>query len=124
MLTLHCEKCGTEMHPDEMPDYEFTSECKVRYTQPCALCGGVIKAGPNLRPIFNDNMAHEYGTTHWSEAMAIGVSQIEAHKKLFPDVPVREDGVVGFNSVQQQEKYMTACGFVKHPQKLRPIATR
>jgi hypothetical protein len=66
----------------------------------------------------------QFSSPHWSEAMAIGASQIEAHKKLFPDVLVRQDGVIGFNSVQQQENYMTTCGFVKSPQKIGPLATR
>lgn len=66
----------------------------------------------------------QFATPHWSEAMAIGTSQIDVHKKLFPDVLVRPDGVIGFNSVQQQENYMTTCGFVKSPQKIGPLATR
>jgi hypothetical protein len=61
----------------------------------------------------------QFSSTHWSESLAISPSQIETHKKLFPDVPIRPDGAVGFESVGQQDRYLKKCGFEKRPQKIR-----
>jgi hypothetical protein len=61
----------------------------------------------------------QFANPHFSEALAIAPSQIETHKKLFPDVIVREDGAIGFTSVQQQDRYLKKCGFEKRPQKIR-----
>jgi len=127
LLTCHCQSCRTEVHPDEALDYEFTNDNKVRITVPCEKCGGQMVSGFAPDKTFCADVmggGRQFESTHWSEAMAISPSQIDAHKKLWPDIPVRPDGVVGFNSVQQQENYMKDTGFVKHPQKLRPVATR
>jgi hypothetical protein len=121
----HCKSCRTEWQSQEYMCPDFDSSGRIILVQ-CD-CGGVIEAGFLPDNIFIADImggGRQFESTHWSEAMAISPSQIEAHKKLWPDVPVRPDGVVGFNSVQQQDKYMQDTGFVKHPQKLRPVATR
>lgn len=54
-----------------------------------------------------------------SESLAINPNQIEEHRRLFPDVKVREDGVLEFTSFKSHDKYLEQTGFVKHPQKIR-----
>jgi hypothetical protein len=65
----------------------------------------------------------QFAQTHWSESLAISPSQVEAHKRLFPDVSIRSDGAIGFNTVKDQDRYLKKCGFEKKTQKLRPAAT-
>lgn len=60
-----------------------------------------------------------YGRTKYSDAMAVSPSQIEEHKKLFPDIKVDEHGRPGFDSFRQHDNYLKKCGFVKHPQKIK-----
>jgi hypothetical protein len=54
-----------------------------------------------------------------SESLAINPNQIEEHRKLFPDVKVRGDGVLEFTSFKSHDKYLEQTGFVKHPQKIK-----
>lgn len=48
-----------------------------------------------------------------SQSMAINPDQAAEHRELFPDVEIKSDGCLGFNSVRQREKYMDTCGFHK-----------
>jgi len=61
----------------------------------------------------------EYGETKYSQSLAISPTQFAEHKRLFPDVKIREDGCIGFDSVQQHDAYLKKTGFYKHPQRIR-----
>lgn len=114
----HCDRCKKIFKKKAWP-YEFNNACKVVYG-PCSDCGGEIKAGfPKVW--VNDTMGggRQYANTKFSQSMAISPSQIAAHKKIFPDVAVKPNGEIGFNSVQQEHAYLEATGFHKHSQKLR-----
>lgn len=54
-----------------------------------------------------------------SQSMAINPEQTAAHRKMFPDVGVRPDGCLEFDSVRSRSNYMDACGADKPAQKLR-----
>ena len=66
----------------------------------------------------------EYGKTKWSQSLAISPDQIAEHRQLFPDVRVREDGCIGFDSYRQHDRYLEKTGFVKQTQKCRRRATK
>ena len=102
----------------------------------CLICGKVVEdvstAGIHICPVCGNEMiwdlsggtdtmgdGRQFANTHWSESLAISPSQIGTHKKLFPDIPVRPDGAVGFDTVGQQKRYLEKCGFEKKPQKIR-----
>lgn len=46
----------------------------------------------------------------WSDAAGIHPDDIPEHRKLFPDIPVRPDGAIGFTSHHQRKKYLKAIG--------------
>jgi len=56
---------------------------------------------------------------HESHSMAIHPDQIPEHRKLFPNIEVKPDGVVCFTGVKQQERYVNKCGFDKKMQRNR-----
>lgn len=59
----------------------------------------------------------EKGDTFWSQSMAISPSQAAEHRRLFPNVRVREDGCLGFDSVKERDAYCDRTGFYKVPGK-------
>lgn len=61
----------------------------------------------------------EYGKTKWSDSLAISPSQVEEHKRLFPDIPIDNQCRPGFDNYQQHDKYLEKCGFIKEPQRKR-----
>ena len=58
-----------------------------------------------------------------SQALAMQPSQVEAHKKLFPNVDV-VNGCPTFKSVRQREKYNNEIGVVKRPAKVKKRGKR
>jgi len=48
-----------------------------------------------------------------SQSMAINPCQAAEHRALFPDVEVKPDGCIRFDSVRKRERYMDVCGFHK-----------
>jgi hypothetical protein len=100
------------------PGCGYTIEATMPKTaHACPKCGVEM----NLGNVISDTMGEgrQFATPHFSESLAISPSQVIAHKKMFPDVLVREDGAIGFTSVGQQDKYLKTCGFEKKPQKIR-----
>jgi hypothetical protein len=61
----------------------------------------------------------EQGDTFWSQSLAISPSQAIEHKRMFPNVRVRSDGCLGFDSVKERESYIDRTGFYKVPGKTR-----
>jgi hypothetical protein len=64
------------------------------------------------------------GETFWSQAMAISPSQAEEHRRLFPNVRVRSDGCIGFDSVKDRSDYCDRTGFYKTPGKKKRRETK
>jgi len=57
---------------------------------------------------------------HVSESLGIHPSQVAEHKRLYPDVGIRDNGVIDYHgSVRGYDKYLNARGMVKHPQKIK-----
>jgi hypothetical protein len=59
----------------------------------------------------------EKGDTFWSQSMAISPSQAAEHRRTFPNVRVRSDGCLGFDSVKERDTYCRRTGFYKVPGK-------
>lgn len=86
------------------------------------MCGCTVPQTPMVKDFqaeLPSPIGTEKGDTFWSQALAINPCQTEEHRRLFPNVRVREDGCIGFDSVRDREKYHEATGFVKQPGKLR-----
>jgi len=63
----------------------------------------------------------EYAKTQYSDALAVAPSQIEEHKRQFPDVKIDAEGRPGFDNYQQHHKYLEKIGAYKQPQQIRKI---
>ena len=92
-----------------------------RHAHVCPECGEEMHIPMNSGILDTMGGGRQFAETHWSDSLAISPSQVKAHQKLFPDVRVRPDGVVGFDSVAQQDQYLNKTGFVKQTQKIRGI---
>lgn len=110
-----CDKCGSK---DE--DIRPMSQC----TEPleCSVCGSNMFR--DFKAEGHNVTGTERGETFWSQSLAINPCQTEEHRRKFPNVRVREDGVIGFDSVKERESYCNATGFEKTPGKRKRSATR
>jgi putative FmdB family regulatory protein len=99
-----CTKCSKQQ------DIFMPSDDRNKYRQ--CYCGSTLK-----RIIGAPNVGRVYGSTFWSQSLAISPDQVDEHKKLFPDVKVRTDGCIGFDSVREHAEYCEKTGFEKMPQK-------
>lgn len=76
-----------------------------------------LKCGREMRW---DLCAKSHGAYNFvSQSLAINPSQIEEHKKLYPNVDVLPDGRIHLTSVRQHDGYIDKRGFVKFPQRLK-----
>lgn len=66
----------------------------------------------------------EYGKTKYSDSLAISPSQVEEHRRMFPDIPIDNQCRPGFDNYQQHDKYLEKCGFEKVPQRRKPRGRR
>jgi hypothetical protein len=64
------------------------------------------------------------GKTFWSQSLAISPSQANEHERMFPNVRVRADGCLGFDSVKERSDYCDRTGFYKRPGKKRRRTTK
>lgn len=118
----HCSRCGQLVETSDTLDFEFGGDGKPIYIRRCSACSGALCAGyPPSRVSDLRGHGRQFETTHWSDSLAIAPSQVEAHQRLFPEIRVRPDGVVGFDSVKQQDEYLNKTGFVKQTQKTRGL---
>jgi hypothetical protein len=67
---------------------------------------------------------HEYGTPLHSDSLAIAPSQVEEHKRLFPDVALDSQCCPILTSVGQHDKYIKTRGYEKLEQRHKRRATR
>lgn len=88
----------------------------------------ICACGADMRRDLHSELSNANGTekgeTFWSQSLAISPNQIEEHRRLFPNVKVRADGCIGFDSVREREKYCEATGFHKQPGKPRRVGRK
>ena len=88
----------------------------------------VCACGANMRRDFAAQKTNagnkEYAKTKYSDSLAISPSQVEEHRRLFPDVKIDNQGRPGFDSFKQHDSYLEKTGFVKVPQKIRKRGRR
>lgn len=110
--TFICKNCGRILEKDVDP-FEgdgYNVECCSTHMD---------RIYPDSK-VFNIN-GGAYLHTKYSDSMAVSMSQIEEHKQIHPDVKIDVQGRPGFDTVQQQDKYLDTIGMIKHPQKIRKI---
>lgn len=61
---------------------------------------------------------------HISSSLAVSPDQVDAHRKMFPDIDVLPDGRLHFTSTRSQERYCDKTGFYKERQRTKPRGTR
>lgn len=106
---FECNNCGERI--------EITCSVKQirkkELTTKCVICGTIM-----LR-MFSINLGNRGDYRFESQSLAIAPSQIAEHRQSFPDVDVRSDGVLTFNSIKSQDDYYKKTGFYKVPQKIK-----
>ncbi len=113
-FTFVCKTCGRILERDTDP-HGFTGD---EYSIEC--CGEHMqRVYPNVRTFSITGSAYLH--TKYSDAMAVSLNQIAEHKQVFPGVKIDNQGRPGFDTVQQQDKYLKASGMVKYPQKIRKL---
>ena len=109
-FTFVCEICSKVIEHDESPpSLDFTLCCGVH----------MQRVFPNTRTFSITGSAYLH--TKYSDAMAVSLSQIAEHKQVFPGVKIDNQGRPGFDTVQQQDKYLKTSGMVKYSQKIRKL---
>lgn len=116
--------------------HDFIFVCKVcgkkiaKNKDPHGMCGGkeysIDCCDEQMKRIFPKGkcvgvLGKSYMRTKYSDALAVSMSQIAEHREKFPDVKMDGQGRPGFDTVQQQDKYLGAIGMRKDPQKIRKI---
>ncbi len=91
---------------------------KSAYPVTCPNCGekDMIR---DLRADLFHTASDSYDNPVISDSMAVNISQIEEHKKAFPDIRITDEGQPIMENYAQHEDYMEKTGFIKHPGKLR-----
>jgi len=107
--TFVCEVCSRVIEADAPVGVENTRCCD-KYMQ---------RVYPNHKQFHI--LGAPYIRTKYSDSMAVSISQIEEHKQMHPNVKIDAQGRPGFDTVQQQDKYLNAIGMRKDPQKIRKI---
>jgi hypothetical protein len=110
------------------------------YTYICGVCGDnkeIVKSikddtipkccGQNMNRDYKTDLPfsgnHEYGTSLHSDSLAVAPSQVEEHKRLFPDVALDSQCRPILTNVQQHDSYINARGFEKLEQRHKRRAT-
>lgn len=104
-----CPKCGYKFEiPRPIVESARSQFCP---------CGAEMRRDFAAQGINTGNK--EYGKTKFSDSLAISPSQVEEHKRLFPDIPIDNQCRPGFDNYKQHDKYLEKCGFEKVSQKRR-----
>lgn len=101
---LKCRKCGFRIENPKDSDYPIRDGYP-RFPN-CPKCGEIM-----VHDVIG--LAGKGDYYHISDSLAIHPSQIEEHRKLFPDVNVLPDGRPEFTSVKNRDNYLKKTGFVK-----------
>ena len=107
LYEFKCSVCGHE-------DALF---CKVEdrdASYDCPLCGNNMKRKISC-PHGHDG--RDYSRQIVSDSLAVSMSQIEEHKKMFPNIKMTPEGQPVFDNYRDHENYLKETGFVKAPGK-------
>lgn len=115
-----------------MPFYDFACGCgeKIEVFRPMKDCGKpqVCLCGKKMERDYQRMNIHaankDYSKPIISDSLAINVSQIDEHKKLFPDVRITNEGQPILENYKQHDKYLKKIGFVKQPKKVKTKGKR
>ena len=66
----------------------------------------------------------DYSTPLVSNSLAVSMSQIEEHKRAFPDVQITNEGQPVFHGFKQHDGYLKKTGFIKHPKKSKKASKK
>lgn len=98
-----CDKCEKTLEQDNR--------------DPTMCCG---------QPMYRDYHAElpqvttgDYRTPLVSDSLAVNISQINAHRKLFPNIEMTSEGQPIFRNYRQHDDYLNKIGAVKITQKIR-----
>ena len=87
-------------------------------------CGAIMNRDFKAEHVLVGAGRRSYHKPIVSDSMAVSPSQVEEHRRLFPDVKVLDDGRPVFDNFSDHEKYMKKCNIVKEPQKKRKRGKR
>lgn len=110
--TFICDECGAER----------TIVHAIREAHPPQTC-----CGKTMRQDFSSIRVagiRAYRKPIHSDTLAISLSQVAEHQRLFPDIKLDSQCRPVFENYQQHESYLKKCGFVKQPQRSRPKGRR
>lgn len=110
-MPLYCYRCQNCGATDEIVKTMKDADRQ----ESCVICDKVMVRdyGAESKGV----VGTEKGETFWSQSLAISPSQAAEHKRLFPNVRVRSDGCIGFDSVKERDAYIDRTGFYKVPGK-------
>lgn len=100
--TYKCWDCG----------YHFSD--KAINAPDCPKCKS-SKTGMDCKIAIHGNYQHPIH----SDALAISPTQIEEHKRLFPNIRLDKACRPIFEKFTDHEAYLKRCNIIKHPQKLK-----
>lgn len=104
-MTTHrfvCNKCKV-----------FVEDTTTKGTHKCPKCS--IDMALDCRVAIHGN----YLIPIHSDAMAISPTQVDEHKRLFPDIEIDSQCRPVFDNFTKHEAYLKKCNIVKTPQKIK-----
>lgn len=100
IYSFRCDECGVVFDDFRMiSDRNSPAKCK---------CGG------SARRSFIDEQPHthrDYDKPVLSDAMGCHPDQVKQHRKLFPDIPITNDGRIVVTSHSEHRRIMKRLGF-------------
>lgn len=106
----YCEECDFIIEVIKpMKDCSSEEECPNCNELMIKQCMGLNIGTPNK----------DYSRSIASHSLAMCPSQIPEHKRMFPDIEVRADGVPVFDNFKKHDDYLKEVGVDKTPQRNR-----
>jgi len=97
---FRCPKCG--QREESLRRFSQSDDPK-----DCPACGAAM-----LRDLRAEVPAKPAGfETIWSEALGVHPSQVAEHRRVHPDIPIRDDGCVGISSYRENVRICKKLGF-------------
>jgi len=91
----------------------FIEDTTTKGIHKCPKCG--ISMAMDCKIAIHGN----YRTPIHSDSMAISPTQVDEHKRLFPNIEIDSECRPVFDNFTKHEAYLKETGFVKHPQKIK-----
>ena len=107
---LICPKCGKQ--EEVVRSMELSQ-------QPFECCDCKVNMRRDFQAEHVNTSGKDYRRPIVSDSLALHPSQIAEHKREFPDIEVQSDGRPVFDNYAKHQKYLDACGVMKHPQRIR-----